>query len=138
MVFDHSCRHDLVRSNGHAYFIDFMRNESARPGHKAMAAFVLATVCTDFDHGQASCFQSGLLDVLVPLLAEPHALLRWWSALCLARLWSNNPEALAKGASAECGIRANTAQLLTDSVAEVRAAAVLACLLYTSPSPRDS
>jgi len=90
IVFDRSCRQDLVRSNGSlSYFIEFIRNEGTRPGHKAMACFVLAIVCTDCDQGQIGCFQNGLLLVLEECHHLPHQ-----PYLCILVL---NPNPISNG-----------------------------------------
>ena len=99
---------DLVKDNGHIYFINYLNLQEERPARScAQAAFVLATVCESHPRGQVLCAQANLLATLLRLLSAPgntplqghmdfnsrdSGLLVKWLCLCLAKLCQDMPE----------------------------------------------
>jgi hypothetical protein len=67
LALDRSCQADLVKDNGHLYFLKYL--DSPEPGidnhNRAQAAFVLAVVCDHHAKGQALCAAANLLQVRV-------------------------------------------------------------------------
>jgi regulator-associated protein of mTOR len=65
LALDRSCQADLVKDNGHLYFLKYL--DSPEPGidnhNRAQAAFVLAVVCDHHAKGQALCAAANLLQV---------------------------------------------------------------------------
>lgn len=45
---DTSCQHDLVKDNGHLYFVRFLESEAGSLDLKAKAVFVLAVMCDKY------------------------------------------------------------------------------------------
>jgi regulator-associated protein of mTOR len=69
LALDRSCQADLVKDNGHLYFLKYL--DSPEPGidnhNRAQAAFVLAVVCDHHAKGQALCAAANLLQVCMGL-----------------------------------------------------------------------
>ena len=87
-----------------------------------LAAFVLSVVCDNCRPGQIACLSCGLLPLCLTLLPEAHPLLRFWLVFCLGKLWEDFEE--AKAVAIREGAHERLCALLTDSIPEVRAAAV--------------
>jgi hypothetical protein len=99
---------DLVKDNGHTYFINYLGLHEERPARScAQACFVLAIICDSHPRGQLLCYQAGFLRVLVDLLSAPvnclpaeqkdyinpdTGLLVKWLCLCLGKLVQGMPE----------------------------------------------
>lgn len=109
-----SCQVDLVKDNGHKYFIKFLDSVGAYPEQRGMAAFVLAVIVDGYQQGQEACIQAGLIHVCLKRLenANPHdtrdthdtqaePLLLQWLCLCLGKLWEDFPEAQMIGLQAD-------------------------------------
>ncbi|XP_028395165.1 regulatory-associated protein of mTOR-like isoform X2 [Dendronephthya gigantea] len=124
LAVDNSCQADLVKDNGHRYFLSVLADLYMPPEHRTMAAFILTTIVKDYPEGQEACLQGNLIAICLEQLGDPHPLLRQWLALCLARVWTNYSRAKW------CGVRDSAhekLQLLSnDPLPEVRAAAVFA------------
>jgi len=103
LAFDRSCQVDLVKDSGHAYFIRFLDAPNIPAEERAMAAFILASVCDNHPKGQQACLKGGLVDVLLAHISracDPRGsreatspLLAKWLCLCLAKLCEDNVEA---------------------------------------------
>ncbi|KAL6002962.1 Regulatory-associated protein of TOR 2 [Asimina triloba] len=122
---------DLVKDQGHIYFIKFLDSMDAYPEQRAMAAFVLAVIVDGHRRGQEACIQANLIHVCLRhlQLENPHdtqtePLLVQWLCLCLGKLWEDFPEAQMVGLQA--GAPAVYAPLLAEPQPEVRASAVFA------------
>jgi regulator-associated protein of mTOR len=65
LALDKSCQADLVKDNGHLYFLKYLETpEPAIDNHnRAQAVFVLAVVCDHHPKGQALCAAASLLQV---------------------------------------------------------------------------
>lgn len=65
LALDRSCQADLVKDNGHLYFLKYL--DAPEPGisniNRAQAVFVLAVVCDHHPKGQALCCAANLLQV---------------------------------------------------------------------------
>lgn len=65
LALDRSCQADLVKDNGHLYFLKYL--EAQEHGisnlNRAQAVFVLAVVCDHHPKGQALCYAANLLQV---------------------------------------------------------------------------
>ncbi len=99
---------DLVKDNGHVYFVNYLNLQEDRPSRScAQAAFVLAVVCDSHPRGQTLCMQANLLATLLRLLSAPGnspvhghtdfnsrdtGLLVKWLCLCLGKLCHNMAE----------------------------------------------
>ncbi|KAL6753623.1 raptor N-terminal caspase like domain-containing protein [Haematococcus lacustris] len=144
LVLDTSCQVDLVKDNGHTYFITFL--DAVDPGvelsSRAQATFVLAAICDNHPKGQRLCTESDLLLRLlnwlrqlfppqVPFPTPGHGLLLKWLCLCLGKLCQDNP-GISLNAIRE-GAADLLVQLLTVASPEIRAAAVfgLGCLVHS-------
>ncbi|CAB3987511.1 regulatory-associated of mTOR-like [Paramuricea clavata] len=124
LAVDNSCQADLVKDNGHRYFLSVLADPYMPPEHRTMAAFILATIVKDYLDGQEACLQGNLIAICLEQLSDPHPLLRQWLALCLARTWTKYSRAKW------CGVRDSAHEKLqtlsNDPLPEVRAAAVFA------------
>jgi len=122
LALDKSCQLDLVKDNGHLYFLNILTGNNFPADQCALAAFVLSIICSNCNPGQSACLSSNALAVYLQHISSPDALLRKWSVLALAKLWEGFEEAKV------IGIKLNAHErlclLLTDPVPEVRAAAV--------------
>lgn len=125
MAVDYTVQSDLLKDNGVQYFISIMSPNSDIPvgnasEHRAMCAFIIATFCKNYPHGQTVCLTSELMNSCITNMAEPeNPLLRQWSALCLSMLWHDFSE--AKWAGIRVGAHLRVTDLWCDPVPEVRA-----------------
>jgi regulator-associated protein of mTOR len=125
LVLDPSCQVDLVKDNGHLYFINTIANKNYDTKLRAIACFVLTVICNKFPAGQAACFQyHNLLNVCASQLSEKSSHLRQWLCLLIGKLIENYPEAQVQ--ALDQNIHEKIAKLLSDKIPEVRAAAVYA------------
>lgn len=125
MAVDYTVQSDLMKDNGVQYFISIMAPNSDIPvgnasEHRAMCAFIIATFCKNYPHGQTVCLTGELMNSCITNLAEPeNPLLRQWSCLCLSMLWHDYSE--AKWAGIRVGAHLRLTDLVLDPVPEVRA-----------------
>ncbi|XP_022092317.1 regulatory-associated protein of mTOR-like isoform X1 [Acanthaster planci] len=124
LAVDRSCKADLVKDNGHKYFLSVLADPYMPAEHRTMAAFVLAMIVEDYPNGQEAALQGNVIAICLEQLNDPHPLLRQWLALCLARVWT------MFDAARWCGVRDSAHEklykLLSDPLPEVRASAVIA------------
>ncbi|XP_017218499.1 regulatory-associated protein of TOR 1 isoform X2 [Daucus carota subsp. sativus] len=128
---DKSCQVDLVKDDGHKYFIRFLDSEEAYPEQRAMAAFVLAVIVDGHRRGQEACIEAGLIHVCLRHLQDSTAnevqtepLFLQWLCLCLGKLWEDFTEGQIIGLQADAP--AIYGPLLSEPQPEVRASAVFA------------
>ncbi|ORZ36446.1 raptor N-terminal caspase like domain-domain-containing protein [Catenaria anguillulae PL171] len=126
-----SCQADLMKDVGYAYFVHVLSPSANLVAvtdvseHRAMCAFILATLCHGFHEGQAACVHHSVLPLAAQYLKDPDDLLRQWSCICIAQVCHQFSDAIL--AAVEDGIHQHIMQYcLPDAVTEVRAAAVLA------------
>jgi regulator-associated protein of mTOR len=130
LAVDKSCQTELVKDNGHVYFINVLADLDVDTQLKVYSAFVLACVVDNFPTGQESAKQNHLISHCIYLVNDKESkdyenpLLRQWCCICLGLCWRNYPEARWEG------VRSNAHKILCDlvrdPVAEVRAAAIFA------------
>uniref|UniRef100_A0AAZ3PWM9 Regulatory-associated protein of mTOR n=1 Tax=Oncorhynchus tshawytscha TaxID=74940 RepID=A0AAZ3PWM9_ONCTS len=124
LAVDSSCQADLVKDNGHKYFLSVLADPYMPAEHRTMAVFILAVIVNSYTTGQEACLQGNLIAICLEQLSDPHPLLRQWVAICLGRIWQNFDSARW------CGVRDSAHEklysLLSDPIPEVRCAAVFA------------
>lgn len=124
LAVDSSCQADLVKDNGHKYFLSVLADGYMRAEDRTMAAFVLSVIVNEYPVGQEACVQGNLIAICLEQLTDPHPLLRQWLAICLGRVWYHYE------AARWCAVRDSAPDklycLLSDPLPEVRAAAVFA------------
>lgn len=124
LAVDSSCQADLVKDNGHKYFLSVLADPYMPAEHRTMTAFILAVIVNSYTTGQEACLQGNLIAICLEQLSDPHPLLRQWVAICLGRIWQNFDSARW------CGVRDSAHEklysLLSDPIPEVRCAAVFA------------
>ncbi|XP_053766425.1 regulatory-associated protein of mTOR [Desmodus rotundus] len=124
LAVDSSCQADLVKDNGHKYFLSVLADPYMPAEHRTMTAFILAVIVNSYSTGQEACLQGNLIAICLEQLSDPHPLLRQWVAICLGRIWQNFDSARW------CGVRDSAHEklcsLLSDPIPEVRCAAVFA------------
>ncbi|KAK3557621.1 hypothetical protein QTP70_031150 [Hemibagrus guttatus] len=124
LAVDSSCQADLVKDNGHKYFLSVLADPYMPAEHRTMAVFILAVIVNNYNTGQEACLQGNLIAICLEQLSDPHPLLRQWVAICLGRIWHNFDSARW------CGVRDSAHEklysLLSDPIPEVRCAAVYA------------
>ncbi|CAG2184219.1 unnamed protein product, partial [Oppiella nova] len=103
LAVDQSCQADLVRDNGHRYFLSVFSDQHMPEEHRTMAAFVMACIVKNHPAGQEAALQGNtpngnLIDHCLEQLQSqcgdgPNApisttpLLRQWLAICLGHIW---------------------------------------------------
>uniref|UniRef100_A0A3Q2ZE15 Regulatory-associated protein of mTOR n=1 Tax=Hippocampus comes TaxID=109280 RepID=A0A3Q2ZE15_HIPCM len=124
LAVDSSCQADLVKDNGHKYFLSVLADSYMPAEHRTMAVFILAVIVNSYNTGQEACLQGNLIANCLEQLSDPQPLLRQWVAICLGRIWQNFDPARW------CGVRDSAHEklyiLLSDPIPEVRCAAVFA------------
>ncbi|KAL3877256.1 hypothetical protein ACJMK2_034989 [Sinanodonta woodiana] len=133
---DSSCQADLVKDNGHKYFLAVLADPYMSAKHRTMAVFVLAMIVNEYRQGQETALQGNVISICLEQLTDSNALLRQWLALCLAKVWSDFDNARW------CGVRDSAHEkifsLLQDPVPEVRAAAVYSLGTFISNTSERS
>ncbi|XP_074322528.1 regulatory-associated protein of TOR 1-like isoform X2 [Apium graveolens] len=131
LALDKSCQVDLVKDDGHKYFIRFLDSEETYPEQRAMAAFVLAVIVDGHRRGQEACIEAGLIHVCLRHLQDSTAngvqtepLFLQWLCLCLGKIWEDFTEGQIIGLQADAPVI--FAPLLSEPQPEVRASAVFA------------
>ncbi|XP_058446060.1 regulatory-associated protein of mTOR [Malaya genurostris] len=134
LAVDGTCQVDLIRDQGHKYFLAALLDTSPCPGfkgnHRIYSAFVLASIVHKFPIGQGNALQGQLLSICLDQLNDENPVLRQWLAICLGHMWQNYEQARWSG------VRDNANEklypLLSDPIPEVRAAAVYALGTFIS------
>ncbi|KAF2752340.1 hypothetical protein M011DRAFT_415696 [Sporormia fimetaria CBS 119925] len=134
LAVDQSCQADLLKDNGYQYFINVLNPQAGVPiqngsEHRAMCAFVIAMFCKDYNQGQRASLSADLVDsCLLHLKDLQNPILRQWTCLCLAKMWSDYEE--AKWVAIRCQAHERLAELVVDPVAEVRTAMIYALTAF--------
>uniref|UniRef100_A0A8C8H6P4 Raptor N-terminal CASPase-like domain-containing protein n=1 Tax=Oncorhynchus tshawytscha TaxID=74940 RepID=A0A8C8H6P4_ONCTS len=114
LAVDSSCQADLVKDNGHKYFLSVL----------ADPYMPVSITQSEHEKTESACLQGNLIAICLEQLSDPHPLLRQWVAICLGRIWQNFDSARW------CGVRDSAHEklysLLSDPIPEVRCAAVFA------------
>ncbi|EFA82813.1 WD40 repeat-containing protein [Heterostelium album PN500] len=124
LALDKSCQLDLVKENGHTYFITVLSSPMVPADQRTMSAFVLSTICNNCRPGQNACLIGNLLPVCLSQVNDPDPMVRRWMILCMAKMWENFEE--AKWVAIKENAHEKLCLLLTDICPEVRSAAVYA------------
>ncbi|GMF12431.1 unnamed protein product [Phytophthora lilii] len=140
LALDSSCQVDLVKDDGHSYFISHLAaglhnsggNQSAYSAannlmpaeQKVMAAFIISVICNNYLPGQKSCLPQYLHKICINLLQGPEEEVRKWVCLCMAKLWENFDD--AKRVAIDDQVPRVLGLKLRDERPEVRAAAAYA------------
>lgn len=123
LALDKSCQLDLIKDNGHTYFIQVL----AKPhpsDQLEMSAFILSVIMSGCRSGQTACLQQNLMKICLSKLEEPDPMVRRWVVLCLGKLWEDFED--GKWAAVKENAPKLLCPLLTDPVPEVRASAIFA------------
>jgi regulator-associated protein of mTOR len=145
LAVDPSCQKDLYANHGYKYFANVLGNAEMpthtivpnRSEHKAMCAFILASIARDFAPGQNAVARERVFDHCMFLLDDGDFLVRQWAALCLAQLWAANDE--LKVYAVDNGVQDKLITMLHDDSPEVRAGVLyaLSTFLGASGAPPD-
>lgn len=136
MAVESSCQVDLVKDNGHKYFISLLSESSVLAHHKALAASVLAMIVRNYQAGQTAAFEGNLIAICLEQLTDSNYLLRRWLCICLGLVWDRYEEAYWRGVRDLAHEKLLTL-LEHEPEPEVRAAAVFALGTFVnSPSER--
>ncbi|GAB6021043.1 hypothetical protein CHUAL_003678 [Chamberlinius hualienensis] len=124
LAVDNRCQPELVRENGHKYFLSVLEDIRMPSEHRMLAAFILSRIVDNYPPGQEAAMKGNVISICLEQLQDPNHHLRQWLAICLGKVWSDYINAR------EYGVR-DTAheklyKLLTDVYPEVRAAGVFA------------
>ncbi|XP_073974210.1 regulatory associated protein of MTOR complex 1 isoform X2 [Rhodnius prolixus] len=130
LAVDSTCQADLVRDNGHKYFLSVLQDTAMSSDDRTLAAFVLACMVDHYPCGQEAALQGSLVSTCLVQLNDSSPLLRQWLAITLGRLWRSYDKARW------CGVRDSAHEklyiLLKDPSPEVRAASVFALGTFIS------
>ncbi|CEG40643.1 regulatory-associated protein of mtor [Plasmopara halstedii] len=141
LALDLSCQVDLVKDEGHSYFIThlaaglhnidedqtsvYTAGSNLMPSEqKIMAAFIISVICNNYQPGQKSCLPQYVHKICINLLQDSDEKVRMWVCLCLAKLWENFDD--AKRIVFEDKVPQKLGATLNDDHPEVRAAAAYA------------
>ena len=134
LAVDKSCQAELVKDNGHVYFINVLSDTDVDSTQKVYSAFILSCLVDNFTIGQESAKQNYLIATCTNLFTIKNSkdyknpLLRQWCCICLGLCWQRYAEARWEG------VRNNAHQylieLISDPVPEVRTAAIFALGTY--------
>lgn len=146
LALDPSCQVDLVKDDGHSYFISHLaaslQNHGAGhvpyghggghhhgqpppnvipPDQKVMSAFILSVICDNCPQGQRACLSQYLHKICSNMLVDANEDVRMWVCLCLAKLWENFED--GKRVAIDDQVPRILGLRLSDERPEVRAAA---------------
>lgn len=139
LAVDKSCQTELIKDNGHSYFIQVLADNSVDPTHKVYSVFVLSCLVDNYPTGQESAKQNSLIALCTYLITDKKSrdyknpLLRQWCCICLGLCWQNYPEARWEGVRNKA--HEHLMELISDPVPEVRAAAIFALGTYIGCGP---
>jgi len=122
---DHSLQVDLVKAEGHLFFIKSLQNTQLPDQDRIRSAFILAIIMDDFPQGQVCCFNAKLVPICISLLTHQNSILRRWALICLGKLCENNPE-IKQSMIRSDAIHTLISNRITDPVPEIRASAIYA------------
>ena len=128
LIIFQSCQMDLVKDNGHNYFLSVLASSSVAADQRTMAAFILSVIANNCRPGQSACLNGNLSTVCLSQLNDADPMLRRWLVLCMAKLWESFED--AKWGAVREGAPNVLCMLLNDGVPEVRAASVYALALF--------
>ncbi|XP_030760068.1 regulatory-associated protein of mTOR isoform X2 [Sitophilus oryzae] len=124
LAVDNTCQADLIREQGHKYFLSILVDPAMSSETRTQATFVLSCLVSNNRDGQEAALQGSLVSVCLEQLGDRNPNLRRWVAICLGRLWDHYESARWTGVRDTA--HEKLSKLLTDACPEVRAAAVYA------------
>ncbi|XP_060522953.1 regulatory-associated protein of mTOR [Cylas formicarius] len=136
LAVDNSYQADIIREQGHKYFLSVLQDPSVDAECRTQATFVLSCLVSDYRDGQEAALQGSLLSTCLEQLNDPNAQLRKWVAVCLGRLWDHYESARWTGVRDTAHEKLYT--LLKDPCPEVRAASVYALGTFINSVSRRS
>ncbi|GAB0100210.1 regulatory-associated protein of mTOR [Sergentomyia squamirostris] len=136
LAVDSTCQVDLVRDQGHKYFLSILQDTSMSSEHRTQSAFVLACIVHKYPQGQIYAHQGSLISICLLEIGNSNWMLRQWLAICLGQLWQDYDAARWSG-SRDLAYE-KLQPLLEDPVPEVRTAAVFALGTFISSVKKRS
>ncbi|CAG9766150.1 unnamed protein product [Ceutorhynchus assimilis] len=124
LAVDTTCQGDLLREQGHKYFLSILQDSTMSSETRSQATFILSCLVNNHKDGQEAALQGSLVSICLEQITDPSPHLRRWVAICLGRLWDNYETARWTGVRDTAHEKLYT--LLKDPYPEVRAAAVYA------------
>ncbi len=130
LAVDKSCQSELVKDNGHVYFINVLSDPEVDSTLKVYSAFVLSCIVDGSRSGQESAKQNHLITNCTYLISDKEnkdyndPLIRQWCSICLGLCWKNYAD--AKWEAVRNNVYKALLELIFDPVPEVRAAAIFA------------
>ncbi|CAG7854180.1 Target of rapamycin complex 1 subunit mip1 {ECO:0000305/PubMed:18076573} Short=TORC1 subunit mip1 [Serendipita indica DSM 11827] len=138
IAFDKTCQVDLLRDLHFTYFgtiLDYSNPVGLANTfeHRAMCAFILASLCRDHPQGQAACLawnDGALIDFYrYHMTNSSDFLLKQWCCLAMAQMWDGNDD--VKERATMQNVPNFLLGLLQEDVScEVRASALYALAIY--------
>lgn len=99
------CQVDLVKDDGHKYFLQFLESSDIDAEQRAMAAFVLAVIVDGHPGGQEACLYAkpGMIGICLSHIQyytngserQSEPLVLQWLCLCLGKLWEGSSDGRA-------------------------------------------
>lgn len=133
---DSSCQADLIKDNGHKYFLDILSDTALKSEDRMVAAFVLSLIVDNYLSGKDAVVKSNVISTCLLQLQDGHAGLRLWVVLCLSKVWQHYDT--ARWVGVRDSAHEKLALLLQDAVPEVRAATVYSLGTFlTNSTERD-
>jgi len=120
LAVDVTCQADLVRDNGHKYFLTVLQDTSISADQRTLAAFVIARVVWNHPAGQEAVSQVGFISEALEKVDEPDRILRQWIVIGIGLAWHN--VIAARWSAIRDSAHEKLFPLLQDPVPEVRAA----------------
>ncbi|ETV91087.1 hypothetical protein, variant 1 [Aphanomyces invadans] len=85
MALDKSCQVDLVKVDGHLYFLHHLTTPLLPDAQKIQALFVLSGLCDGFTLGQQALLPH--VGSVTPFLSDANPMVRLWACLTLGKSW---------------------------------------------------
>ncbi|XP_059613672.1 regulatory-associated protein of mTOR [Phlebotomus argentipes] len=136
LAVDSTCQVDLVRDQGHKYFLSVLQDSTISAEYRTQSAFVLACIVHNYPQGQNFALQGSLVSICLLQICDSNWMLRQWLAICLGQLWQDYDKARWSGVRDLA--HEKLLPLLQDPVPEVRTAAVFALGTFISSVKKRS
>jgi regulatory associated protein of mTOR len=134
---DKTCQNELIKDNGHTYFLNILEDTDVDSTHKAYAAFALSCIVDNCPQAQESTRKDDIITKCIALIDYQNrdyqnSLLRQWACICLGLCWEKFPQARSQGE--RTNVHRFLIELIYDPVPEVRTAAIFALGTYIDGS----
>ncbi|XP_055700757.1 regulatory-associated protein of mTOR [Phlebotomus papatasi] len=136
LAVDSTCQVDLVRDQGHKYFLAVLEDPTIPAEYRTQSAFVLACIVHNYPQGQSCALKDWLVSTSLLQITDPNWTLRQWLAICLGQLWQDYET--ARWPAVRDLAHEKLLPLLEDPVPEVRTAAVFALGTFISSVKKRS